>query len=119
MAGTWQVVSGEADGMPFAGGRVGPERAVIQGDKLTFSGGGKTYPTVTLKLDPTRKPCHMDMVRATDTLSCLYELAEGSLKLAMPLTPRDRKPGEALSRPASFETKDKPVMVLLLKPAKK
>jgi hypothetical protein len=50
-----------------------------------------------------------------ESLPCIYALKEEELKLAMPFVPKGRNSGERLLRPESFETKDKPVMVLTAK----
>jgi len=122
LEGTWEVVSIEAGGKKVDAGKGAPERVVIKDGKATFFAEGKEMPTfkdLKLELDAKKKPRAVDLVRGEkESLPCIYEVTAESLKLAMPLVPRDRKPGEALPRPESFDTKDKPVMVLTAKRAK-
>lgn len=122
LEGAWHVVSFEWAGMkadPFKGG---PEKAVIKGGKATFFTGGKEIPHLTdlkLILDPKKKPKAVDLVRGEkESLPCIYEVTADELKIAMPYVPKDRKPGENLPRPESFDTKDKPFMVLTAKRSK-
>jgi uncharacterized protein (TIGR03067 family) len=99
-----------------------PDKAVIKAGKATFFSQGKELPTfkdLKMEIDPKKKPKVLDLVRdEKESLPCIYELKEGEWKLAMPLVPKERKPGEQLPRPESFDTKDKPVMVLIAKRSK-
>jgi hypothetical protein len=78
-----------------------------------------TFKNLQLDLGPRKVPRAVDLVRGDkESLPCIYELKDDELKLAMPLVPRDRKPEEPLARPASFDTKDKPVLVLIARRSK-
>src|SRR5438105_15748387 len=119
--GTWDVVSTEANGMKLPVGQGGPEKAVVKGGVTTFFTNGKamgTFKDLKLELDP-KKPGAVDFIRGeNERLPCLYELTDDQLKLAMPLVPVQPKNEEVLSRPESFETKGKPVIVLTMKRGK-
>jgi uncharacterized protein (TIGR03067 family) len=122
LEGAWDIVSIEADGMKVDAGKGAPEKAVIKDGKATFFSQGKPIPTfkdLKLRIDATKKPRAVDLLRGDEeSLPCIYEVTADELKLAMPLVPKERKPGEALQRPESFDTKDKPVTVLLAKRSK-
>lgn len=123
LEGTWKIVSIEMAGKKVDPGKGAPEQAVIKDGKATFFTGGKEIPTfkdLKLELDPTKKPKSLDLVRGEkESLPCIYEVTADELKVAMPLVPKERKPGEALPRPESFDLKDKPFMVLTAKRDKK
>jgi uncharacterized protein (TIGR03067 family) len=122
LEGTWEVVSFEVGGKKVDPGKGAPEKAVIKDGKATFFAGGKEIPTfrnLKLELDPKKKPKEVNLVRGErERLPCIYEVTEEELKLAMPLVPKERKPGEELSRPESFDSKDKPVVILTAKRSK-
>ena len=122
LEGEWEVVGVEAGGMKAPAGSGGPEKAVVRDGTVTFFAQGKEMPTfrgLKVEADPRKKPKALDLVRGgRERLPCIYELSDGEWKLAMPLVPKDRKPGEHLPRPESFDTKDKPVMVLVAKRGK-
>jgi hypothetical protein len=100
-------------------GKGAPEKAVVKGDKVTFFSGGKemaTFRDIKLQLSPKKKPKELNFIRGGgEGLPCIYEVSETQWKLALPLVPEKRKPGEKLMRPASFDSKDKPVMVFVMK----
>jgi uncharacterized protein (TIGR03067 family) len=122
LEGTWQVIAIEAGGMKVDAARGAPEKAVIKDGKATFFALGKEMPTfrgLRLDLDPKKNPKAVNLVRSEkESLPCIYEVKDDQLMLAMPLVPKDRKPGSQLPRPESFETKDKPVMVLIARRSK-
>lgn len=110
LEGTWEIVSIEAGGKKLDAGKGAPDRLVVKDGVATFSAGGMEIPTfkdLKLQLDPTKKPMAADLVRGgKESLPCIYEVTDAGLKLAMPMVPRDRKPGETLPRPESFDSKD-------------
>ncbi len=122
LEGTWKVTSFEVGGKKVDPGKGAPEKAVIKDGKATFFSGGKEIPTfrnLKLELDPKKKPKEINLVRGEkERLPCIYEVTAEGLKLAMPLVPEKGKPGERLSRPESFDTKDKPFLVLTAKRSK-
>ena len=120
--GTWEVVSIEMGGKKIAAGKGAPDKAVIKDGNATFFAAGKalrTFQDLKLKLDPKRKPKAVDLVRGgKETLPCIYEVTAKTLKLAMPMVRKKRNPGEKLPRPKSFDSQDKPVLVLSAKRSK-
>ncbi|WP_020472757.1 TIGR03067 domain-containing protein [Zavarzinella formosa] len=122
MEGTWEIVAFEMSGKKMDAGKGSLEKIVIKDGKMTLFAAGMEIPTfkgLKLELNTTLKPKAADMLRGEkETLPCIYELTVNELKLAMPLVPKDRKPGEKLPRPESFDSKDKPFMVLTAKRGK-
>jgi uncharacterized protein (TIGR03067 family) len=120
--GSWEVVSIEASLMKTAPGKGAPQKAIIKDGKATFFAQGKELPTfkdLTLAIDPKKKPKVLDFIRGgNECLPCIYELTDQELKLAMPLVPKERKPGDRLPRPESFDTTGKPFLVLIMKRSK-
>jgi uncharacterized protein (TIGR03067 family) len=118
MEGAWEVTSLEAIGRKAPPGE-GPERFVVREGRATFFAKGQEMPTFRqLRLDfgASKTPKAVDLVRGEgDFLPCIYELKGDELKLATPLVPPNRKPGEPLVRPSSFDTKDKPVALMVAK----
>ncbi|MFO0927633.1 MAG: hypothetical protein U0736_11430 [Gemmataceae bacterium] len=119
--GNWEVVSLEADGMKADGKTGGLEKAVVKNGKVTFYAGEKAIPTFSnlrIVLDP-KQPTALDLVRGErESLPCLHQLSEDVWKLAVPMVPGKPKPGSRLQRPGSFETKGKPVIVIVAKRVK-
>jgi uncharacterized protein (TIGR03067 family) len=122
LEGTWEVVSIDAGGMKLEPSKAGIEKAVVKDGKVTFFVQGKEVPTfkdLKLQIDAKKKPKTLDLLRGEkEALPCIYEVTGDEWKLAMPLVPKDRKPGEALPRPESFDSKDKPIMVVIAKRSK-
>ncbi len=122
LEGTWDVVSMEIAGKKFEAGKGAPDKLVVKDGKMTLFADGKevsTFKDIKLDVDARKKPKAVELVReGKETLPGIYEVTDDEVKLAMPLVPKDRKPGEALPRPESFETKDKPVMVIIAKRGK-
>jgi uncharacterized protein (TIGR03067 family) len=122
MEGTWEIVALDIAGKQTPAGPDSLDRIVIKGAKATFFAGKKELPTfkdIDLRLDPAKKPRAVDFVRAgRETLPCLYEVTDDTLKFVIPLVPTKRKPGDELPRPQSFETRDRPVMLVTAKRSK-
>jgi uncharacterized protein (TIGR03067 family) len=119
LAGTWEVTGIEVNGKKMDLGKGAPEKAVVKGGKVSFFSGGKemaTFRDLKMKLFPKKKPREVNLIRGSDEgLPCIYEVSATQWKLALPLVPKERKPGEKLMRPKSFDTKDRPVMLFVLK----
>jgi uncharacterized protein (TIGR03067 family) len=122
LEGAWDVVFMDVAGKKFEPGKDAPGKLVIKDGKMTLFAEGKevnTFKDLKLELDAKKKPKAVDLVReGKDTLPCIYEVTAEEMKIAMPLVPKERKPGELLPRPESFETKDKPIMVISAKRGK-
>jgi uncharacterized protein (TIGR03067 family) len=121
LEGTWKVVSAEVAGMKATPKEFGMEEVVVKDDKLTFRNQGKEVMVFQFTTDPTKKPKAMEWIKPGDksTLPAIYALEGDELKICTPLVPKDRKPGDTLKRPEGFDTKDQPLMLLVLKREKK
>ena len=124
LEGTWQVTSIEVAGVKDPAGLSGggAEWLVVKGARATFFARGEEMPTfkdLGLEAAPKAGPQALDLVRGgKEVLPCLFEVEGDALKLAMPLVPVEPKPEERLSRPESFESKGKSVVVLVAKRSK-
>jgi RNA polymerase sigma factor (sigma-70 family) len=113
LQGTWQAVSGEADGQALPEESVKDYKMVVTGDrmKLTKAGDGGEG---TLKLDPTQKPKTIDIeISENEKAIGIYELNGDELRLCM-------VEDNGLARPTEFEGKDKAVFFVFKRvPAEK
>jgi uncharacterized protein (TIGR03067 family) len=108
--GAWVVESGKSNG------RVLPEKeaqqmtATFAEGKATFSDGGKKEKG-SIKLDPGKKPRHIDLTIGSDTFPGIYAFEGGKLKLCY---------DEGGKRPTKFESpKGSKVSLLVLRRVKK
>lgn len=119
LAGTYDIKSIMADGERMPAGKGGPDQIVIKDGKFTLMMGGKamgTFADLTMEIDAKKTPKAIDLIReGKDQLPAVYELKDDELKLAMPLVPLQKKKGELLPRPDSFETKGKEYLVVTAK----
>ena len=118
LEGTWKVTAIEAMGReaPVGGGT--PEKLVIADGEATFFAEGKEMPTFRdLVLETNaQNPTWINLIRGPrEVLPCIYQLRGDELKIAMPLVPVPRQPGQELMRPGSFDTRGKRAMVLTAK----
>ena len=112
LEGDWNVVSVDAGGRLQDKG-AGPKQVAIRGDQITLKMKDGDGPTYRFTVDPSQKPKTMDWFQKDDsTIGGIYELDGDDLKLCFPLVPSERKEGERLKRPGSFDTKDQPVVVV-------
>jgi hypothetical protein len=62
---------------------------------------------------PSQKPKSMDWIKKDGSaIGGIYELDGDDLKICFPLAPSERKKGDRLNRPAGFDAKENPVMLL-------
>jgi uncharacterized protein (TIGR03067 family) len=115
LEGDWKVVSADS------GGRVsdktpGPQQVVIRGDQITLKMKNGEGPTFRFTVDPSQKPKAMDWLKKDGSgIGGIYELDGDDLKICFPLVPSERKDGERLKRPANFDAKENPVMLLIVR----
>ena len=116
LEGAWKTSSAEMGGKEFKPADIGMEKVRIKGSKLTFLTKDKEVATFEITIDPSKKPKHMEWVKSkkADPLPCIYELKGDELKLCFPLLPKEKAKVE-IKRPEGFETKDKPVGLIVLK----
>lgn len=111
LEGKWKVTAVEAGGMKVPEDKLKTAFVVIKGDKLTMSDVGKEGKELVFKIDPAKKPKHIDLTdpKTKDTLPGIYALEGDELKICFPLTMKDAK------RPETLAPKDKGHMALTCK----
>ena len=109
LAGTWKVVSAEANGQKVPAELLGDFCFVITADKLTRKRGDRVESAAGYRLDPTKSPKWIDMTGQTDgkdrAIPALYELDGDTLKLCVrnDYKTRDGKPRENPVRPTKLD----------------
>jgi uncharacterized protein (TIGR03067 family) len=118
LEGRWRVTSFIAGGMPITD-KSAPSSLIVKDGKATFFAEEKEIPpfrNLTLRLGPAREAKAIDLIRdAKSVLPCLYDSTGDDLRIAMPMIPEHPEPGYVIPRPASFDSKDKPVLVFIMK----
>jgi uncharacterized protein (TIGR03067 family) len=112
LQGTWKMVSSQVGGKTTELSPTDQERRswTFKGDELTLQG-----LVVTVKLDPSKKPAHIDLVphKGVGSGPGIYEHDGNSLKICLAA-----KPGDA--RPKTFEApEESTVAFFILKRDKK
>ena len=99
LQGEWQVKSVEVAEMPLPG--VKPGTMTFDGAKFVGLGGGN----VTIKLDPTKTPKEIDLVRGPDGRKWMgiYKLDGDSLTLCMAMVEQGKL--DEQKRPTDFDKK--------------
>jgi uncharacterized protein (TIGR03067 family) len=105
LQGEWQIVSAESNGEPPPPGLLDRVKFAFSGDKLTLMGKEGTY-----KLDASKNPRQIDVIRGKSKQIGIYELDGDHLKLCV--GPADDRPQEFKTKPRTdhsmFELKRKP-----------
>jgi uncharacterized protein (TIGR03067 family) len=106
--GTWSVASAQKGGKDAPEGELSQLRLVFSGDKLTLKFGEKSKKG-SIKLDPAKKPKHIDLTIEDKTAVGLYRFKkDGMLELCV------TEPGG--DRPTEFKAPEgSMVMILILK----
>jgi uncharacterized protein (TIGR03067 family) len=116
LQGTWKIVSAEFSGKRREVKDIGIDRIVVAGEKMTLKNGDKEVATYTFELYPDRKPKGLlwkkKTKEGTGRLPTIYQIDGTTLKLCVPLLTAE-KPKEAPKPPESFDTKDKPLGLLI------
>jgi uncharacterized protein (TIGR03067 family) len=110
--GTWKFLSHEMNGQPTPREEVEKLKISFSGDKFSVTEDGKVLQAGTNKLDPTKKPAHIDAT-VTDgqgkgvTMLGVYELKGDTLRVCFDptgkqrptgLTPKDGQCGAVIQR---------------------
>jgi uncharacterized protein (TIGR03067 family) len=116
LQGSWKVISWQAAGkdIPFGEGM----QLVVKGDTMALRAGGKEVKAWSITVDPSRKPKAMDWIMGEEKvpLPAIYSLEGDDLRICFPLLPKKGQKIEVkITRPESFETKDKPFGLFVLK----
>ena len=116
LQGTWKIVAAEFSGKKMEIKDVGIDRIVVSGEKMTLKNGDKEVATYTFELYPDRKPKGLlwkkETKEGTGLHPTIYEIDGTKLKLCFPLLSAE-KPKEAPKPPESFDTKGKPLGLLV------
>jgi uncharacterized protein (TIGR03067 family) len=120
LQGEWKLVKAEAGGKQIFGEK---EKVVvvIKDDLLTMTSNGAEDMKAKFKIDPATKLKSMDWATKRGDMPIdvplIYSLEGDDLKIVMPLVEKGK--GETPKRPETFDTKDKPLMLFILKRVKK
>jgi uncharacterized protein (TIGR03067 family) len=123
LQGTWKVVSGEFSGKAMTPKELQIDAIVVAGDKMTLKYGDKELATYPFEVYPDRKPKGLLWTKEVKgqpkgTHPVSYEIDGTKLKLCFPLlgpTP----PKEAPKPPENFDTKGKPLGLIVAEKEKK
>ncbi len=117
--GNWDVIDFDFAGKKVDSQKGAPDKATVKNGVIDFSLNGQVIPHFSglqIAIREVEGKRLLNLTRkGNETLPCLYELDEQGLKIAMPLVSQAEKNEARLARPESFETKDKPVVVMKLK----
>jgi uncharacterized protein (TIGR03067 family) len=116
LQGTWKIVAAQAAGKELPVGE--GTRLVVNRDAMALKQGGKELAAWTFTVDPSRKPRAMDWIMGEEkaSLPAIYSLEGDDLRICFPLLPtKGQKTKVKITRPESFETKDKPLGLFVLK----
>jgi uncharacterized protein (TIGR03067 family) len=128
LQGAWTVTKAEIDGMVIEGDALMGQKLTFKGGRVEATGGGTKKSDI--KVDPSKKPGHIDLIPDKDAkgppvIPCIYELKGDTLKIGMPtgkgsekIDPNtgktiDKKSEPLGMRPKGFDAKD--IMILTLK----
>jgi uncharacterized protein (TIGR03067 family) len=121
LKGTWNIVLVEVSGERIRKTEIGIDRVVITDDRMTAKAGDLDVEVYALELYPGDKPKRMlwkkvppkEDKREGVTLPVVYEIEGDRLKLCYPL-PLKAGLKEGLKPPENFDTKGKPIMLLVV-----
>ena len=120
LQGTWKVVAAEMAGKDFPDFK--KLQLVINRDTMALKASGMEVKSWKFTVDPSRKPKTMDWLMGEEKapVPAIYSLEGDDLRICFALLPKKGQKTEfKLTRPESFETKDKPLGLFVLKREKK
>lgn len=121
LEGTWTVTAAEIGGEKADVAKIGIDAVAIKDGRMALSSQGKEVVSYPIRIDPSKKPKHMDWTneQQKSTLPTIYALEGDELRLCFPML---RKKGSKepldIKRPENFDTKGKAIMALTAKRAK-
>jgi uncharacterized protein (TIGR03067 family) len=122
LQGTWKVKSGEFSGKALTPPELGIDTLVVAGEKMTLKFGEKEVASYPFEVFPDRKPKGMVWTKEQDskkaTHPLIYEIDGATLKLCFPMLGK-KAPAEAPKPPENFETKGKPLGLVVAEKADK
>jgi uncharacterized protein (TIGR03067 family) len=109
--GTWVLVSGERDGKKVADEDVKKSKIVMKGEETTLFTPHQSGETIksTRKLDPSKKPAQVDIMRSTgpgagQTIKGIYEWIDADTYRVCMAPPGKDRPTEFKTTPGSGHT---------------
>ncbi len=120
LKGKWKIVAVEFGGMNTPLDKAGIAMLEFKGDKLSLlNANGVASKTFPVKLDPSKKPKHMDWIGVQPSappVPAIYAVDGDELKICFPLYPKKgEKPAEPVKRPENFDTTDRPAGLFIAK----
>jgi uncharacterized protein (TIGR03067 family) len=108
LQGTWQIISGEANGKPAPEAAIKDIKWIIKDKTVTIQTADGPAVKLTLKLDPAQKIKAIDLTNSErkETIRGIYDLKKETLRLCL------GAPGE--DRPRAFATRDNLKVVLFV-----
>lgn len=117
LQGTWTATKAVVSGKEVPLKRMGMDRFVVDGDKMSVMLGKKTVDSFQFKVDPKQTPRAMDWIhKKKGRLPLIYSLEKDILRICFELPSREPR---KLNRPKSFETKGQRAAVVTAKFIKK
>ncbi len=113
LQGTWKTLTGEKLGRKVDIKELGIDQLVIKGDRMTLRGDGMDKAEFRITIDPSHKPKHMDWrnEKEKESLPVIYAIEGKKLTMCFPMLKSEPIPKP--HRPQSFETKDKPLGMII------
>jgi uncharacterized protein (TIGR03067 family) len=116
LQGTWKVTSGEFSGKALTPAELGIDALVVAGETMTLKHGEREVAKYPFEVIPDRKPKGMVWTKEQDgkkaTHPLIYEIDGTTLKICFPMLGK-KAPAEAPKPPESFDTKGKPLGLLI------
>jgi uncharacterized protein (TIGR03067 family) len=116
LQGRWKIVRVEMAGQEIPLKEADLDEIVVVGEKMTFKEGDKESFTVGFEVYPNSKPKGMlwkkETEEGTGTHPLVYEIDGTKLRLCFPLLTK-KAPKEAPKPPEGFDTKGKPLVLVV------
>jgi uncharacterized protein (TIGR03067 family) len=110
-AGTWAVESARDRGKDAPEDKIKNTTFTFSGNKITFRQGTKEESEGTFKIDPTKKPRHIDLTIEGKPVPGIYAFEGGKLKICV---------NQGAERPTEFSSPEgSKITLIVLKRAKK
>ena len=111
MQGAWKIEAAERGGEEFDIKQMGIDELKFDGDKMSLLNEGKPVAEYKIQLKSDVDPKKMAWFKPDKSwLPALYEFKEDKLRICFPMVPTS-KDGQ-IESPKSFDTKDKPLVVI-------
>ncbi len=103
LQGTWTMAALEIDGKDVPADKIDGTTLTIKEDRYTVKVKANSN-ECALRLDPNQKPAAIDMIftkpgGATETYAGIYELKDGTLRIARGITAEHKRPDQFMTWP--------------------